>query len=159
MNSLTSASAEAAFPPTSATEPEYGTAELFCNRVAAEYLVPTENLERAWQHAGAHDTFQELARTFKVSEAVVVRKLHDDGLVGSDTVSEFFQNQHHDPNRPPSAKGGNFRFNQRYRLGNRFASLIVPALREQRLGYREARLLTDLKGDIDDNLTSHMGLF
>lgn len=137
----------------------YDTAELFCNRVAAEYLVPAESLERAWQHAGAHDTFQELARTFKVSEAMVVRKLHDDGLISSDIIREFFQNQYHESNRQSSAKGGNFWLNQRYRLGNRFASLIVPALREQRLDYRAARLLTDLKGDIDDDLTSHMGLF
>ena len=114
----------------------YDTAERFCNPVAEAYLVPAESLERAWQHTGAHNTFQKLARTFKVSEAVVVRKLHDDGLISSDIVREFFQNQYHKPNRQSSVKGGNFWLNQRYRLGNRFASLIDPALREQRLDYR-----------------------
>ena len=123
-------------------------AELFCNRVAAEYLVPAESLARAWNLAGLHEgsptAFQELARTFKVSEAVVVRKLHSDGLVGSNTIRDFFRNRVRRPERQSSSQGGNFRANQRYRLDNRFASLIVPALHERRLGYREARLLTDL---------------
>ena len=139
------------------------TAELFCNRIAAEYLVPVDSLARAWDLAGSHaglpSALQELARTFKVSEAVVVRKLHSDGLIGSDTVRDFFRGRVRRPERPPSSKGGNFRANQRYRLGNRFASLIVPALHERRLGYREARLLTDLKGDIGENLTVHLGHF
>ena len=139
-----------------------GKAELFCNRVAAEYLVPADSLARAWNPAGSHGSptaFQELARTFKVSKAVVVRKLYSDGLVGSDTVRDFFRKRVRRPERPRSSKGGNFRATQRYRLGSRFASLIVPALHERRLGYREARLLTDLKGDIGKNPAVHMEHF
>lgn len=56
--------------------------EIFCNRFAAEFLVPTEDFER-WQNQESwNDEFiKKLADSYKVSREVILRKLLDKNLV------------------------------------------------------------------------------
>lgn len=131
--------------------------ERSCNRVAAEFLVPGYKLTQRWDEANStHQPFQTMARWFKVSPVVAARRALDLKLI---TQSEFFQfyeeyredwRRRKQELRETKKGGGNFYRNQDVRLGRRFASLIVRAVREGRLLYREAHRLTDLKGETFD---------
>ena len=53
-------------------KPDGGAVEEFCDHVAAEFLVPTVELEATWRDV-AHSKipFEKLARRFKVSPVVI----------------------------------------------------------------------------------------
>jgi Zn-dependent peptidase ImmA (M78 family)/transcriptional regulator with XRE-family HTH domain len=56
--------------------------EIFCNRLAAEFLVPTIDLRQAISHYGTNDEgVAEMARLYKVSREMILRRLLDMGLV------------------------------------------------------------------------------
>jgi Zn-dependent peptidase ImmA (M78 family) len=123
--------------------------ELACNRVAAEFLVPTSEIQDLWpvvQHQD--DRFQAIARHFKVSELVAARRAQDLGLISRQEFLEFYE-EYRESERSTAAQGregGNFYFTQNLRLGRRFAGAVVRAVREGRLLYREAYRLTSLSG-------------
>jgi len=55
--------------------------------------------------------------------------------------------------------GGNFWHTQNARIGKRFGSAVVRAVREGRLLYREAYLLTGLSGETFSKFVEHMGVY
>ena len=60
----------------------------FCNRVAAEVLIPTAELHACWPDEGRKsEPFQALAKRFQVSPLVAARRALDAGLV---TRADFF---------------------------------------------------------------------
>ncbi|MGW8256064.1 MAG: ImmA/IrrE family metallo-endopeptidase [Thermoguttaceae bacterium] len=125
--------------------------ELFCNRVAAEFLIPGKKFTKSWPEAlETANPYKTLARQFKVSPLVVARRAFDLRLV-SKAKFFIFYNQHQEEWRGISQKkkkrGGNFYATQNVRLGRRFAYAVVCAAREGRLSYRDAYQLTDLRGD------------
>ncbi len=129
-------------------------AERFCNRVAAEFLIPGYKLTERWDEAYAtRQPFHTVARWFKVSPLVAARRALDLQLI---TKPEFFQFHQRDKDdwrrkkaeqRKEKRSGGNFYRNQNVRLGRRFASAVVRAAREGRILYRDAYRLTDLRGE------------
>lgn len=65
--------------------------ERWCNRVAAELLVPMESMRAAY--VPDNDVFQELqrlARVFKVSTLVILRRLFDAGFIGQGTLNRVY---------------------------------------------------------------------
>lgn len=61
--------------------------ERWCNAVAAEFLVPLELLHAAYQAQQAiPEQIQRLARTFKVSTLVALRRLFDAGYINQATL-------------------------------------------------------------------------
>ncbi len=146
---------EALQPSTSANK-----IEKFCNQVAAEFLVPANELLSRWDTVPAgQNTYDFLARSFKVSTIVVARRALDLNLISSDTFFNYWydllktEKQKH-KNRK---SGGDFWNNQNVRVGVRFGSAVVRAVKEGRLLYREAYALTGLKGatfiEFSNNLT------
>jgi Zn-dependent peptidase ImmA (M78 family) len=128
-------------------------AERFCNQVAAEFLIPGYRLTECWDKAKAEGRpFHTVARWYKVSPLVAARRALDLRLI---TKPEFFQFYEIDQDdwrqrRAEQRKkkgGGDFYRNQDSRLGRRFASAVVRAVREGRMLYRDAYRLTDLKGE------------
>jgi Zn-dependent peptidase ImmA (M78 family) len=130
--------------------------EKFCNRVAAEFLIPGYKLTERWDEANATDRpFHTIAQWFKVSPVVAARRALDLRLI---TKPEFFQFYEQDKDEWRQLKerqrrkgGGDFYRNQDARLGRRFASAVVRAAREGRISYRDAYRLTDLKGETFDH--------
>lgn len=119
--------------------------ERFCNAVAAELLVPEDELRAAWVDARTKsDPAVVLTRRFKVSKIVILRRLRDLDLITVETFlrqyreqQEFFLRQQEE--RPP---GGDFYRTQRTRTGDRFARALVESALEGRTPYRDAfRLL------------------
>lgn len=73
-------------------QPAADEVEKVCNRVAAEFLVPGEELHAAWALVGDDpDRFQHIARMFKVSELVAARRALDLGLIGKSGFFEFYR--------------------------------------------------------------------
>ena len=134
--------------------------EQFCNQVAAEFLVPQQALQEYWPAVRASDSpYQAIARRFKVSTIVAVRRFLDLGLIDQDT---FFVSYNdligQGRNTPSTTGGGNFWNTQRWRLGPRFAGAVARAAKEGRLLYGEAYSLTGLKGDAFERMPEKMGV-
>lgn len=134
--------------------------EGFCNEVAAEFLVPEEEIRRRWHVAQrADEPFQDLARRFKVSPLVAARRVLDLGLISRAKFFEFYNAYLEDERRKQERTGGGGSFwnNQNVRLGQRFGAAVVRAAKEGRLLYREAYRLTGLTGPTFDNYAERLG--
>lgn len=128
--------------------------EAACNAVAAELLVPAEELKAEWSHAkGVAEPFNALARHFKVSAVVAARRALDLQLISKTTFFAFYDDyiaQDHSQKTTKKQDGGNFYATQSVRLGRRFAEAVIRAAREGRLLYRTAYELTGLWGTTFD---------
>lgn len=123
--------------------------EVFCNRVAAEFLVPAAELRQIWPEARRDaGPFQVIAREFKVNPVVAARRALDLGLIDRPKFQDFYRAYQADERRKAAkAKGGgDFYNNQNVRVGKRFARAVMLAAKEGRLLYREAYRLTGLHG-------------
>ena len=137
--------------------------ETICNKIAAEFLVPSKELLQRWNTARKFgDPYQYLAKRFKVSTVVAARRALDTELI---TRSDFFEYYHENKAKNwtgtqegYASKGGNFWNNQIWRIGARFGSAVSRAVVEGRLPYTEAYSLTGLKGDTFSKMPEKMGL-
>lgn len=126
--------------------------EIFCNRVAAEFLVPASELRDSWEKVKASERrFDVLSERFKVSPLVVARRSWDLDYI---TKAEFFDFYAADQQkwqrirkrrREDKSSSGNFYNTEGARLGRRFSSALVRATREGRATYQEAFRLTGMK--------------
>lgn len=55
--------------------------EIWCNQVAAEVLIPMENIRNDYRGAPESDELDGLARQYKVSTLVVLKRIFDAGLL------------------------------------------------------------------------------
>jgi Zn-dependent peptidase ImmA (M78 family) len=130
--------AEAAAPPRQSTEE-------WCNRVAAEVLVPLE-VFRTEHHRDAkpEGELERLAKRFKVSTLVVLRRMHD---VGSLTGEAYWAAYQSELKRlrgiaRAAASGGDYYRTQPRRLGRRFTAALIADTLEGNTLFRDAfRLL------------------
>ena len=123
--------------------------ETFCNKVAAEFLVPAADLAAIWGGVRtAAEPFQLLARRFKVSPIVAARRAWDLSLITRAAFFEFYEAYEEDDRRVRTKKseGGDFYATQNTRVGKRFARTVNRAAKEGRLLYRDAFELTGLSG-------------
>lgn len=114
--------------------------EIWCNQVAAELLVPM-NVFRTELEAGEEvmHTMRRLARRFKVSSLVILRRLLDAGLIGR---NDFFRIYRAEVERirdaRPEGGGGDFYRTTASRVSKRFARALVESTLEGRTLYRDA---------------------
>lgn len=130
-------------------QPSNHDTEIWCNRLAAEFLVPAEELAAAWPIAEQNlEPFQFLARRFKVSPLVTARRALDLRLINREGFLSFYEHYLEDERRQASrrAPGGDFYLTQEVRIGRRFGEAIVRAAKEGRLLFAEAYRLTGLYG-------------
>jgi len=130
-------------------QPADNKTEQACNRVAAEFLVPESRLCDFWPSINQRpERFQAIARHFKVSELVAVRRSMDLGLITRSEFQDFYRS-YQEKERHAAAQGqegGNFYATQNLRIGRRFAKVVIRAAREGKLLYRDAYQLTGLYG-------------
>lgn len=134
--------------------------ENFCNRVAAEFLVPERELSAFWTEAkGANEPFQLIARRFKVSPIVAARRALDLDFINRTAFFDFYRQYQEDDRRKQAAKPttGDFYATQNFRIGRRFADAVVRAAKEGRLLYNEAYHLTGLYGKTFDRYSEKVG--
>jgi len=123
--------------------------EIACNKVAAEFIVPELELNKYWKSVQSkNEPFQAIARHFKVSVLVAARRTLDLNLINRNQFIDFYNHYRLDERRKRiiSSGGGDFYRNQNLRVGRRFASAIIQAVRQERLLYSEAYRLTGLYG-------------
>jgi len=120
--------------------------EQWCNAVAAEVLVPLSSLRPAIQAKESLDvTKARLARQFKVSTLVILRRLRD---IGHLTNRQFFTAFEEELARltelQKKSGGGNFYLSQSARVSKRFARALVESTLEGQTLYRDAMKMLGL---------------
>ncbi|MCF7838326.1 MAG: XRE family transcriptional regulator [Candidatus Marinimicrobia bacterium] len=119
--------------------------ETWCNQVAAETLVPLAAIRAEYRPAAAQTAeVARLARCFKVSTLVILRRLHDAGLL---PASELWQAYHEELERLMTIPrgGGNFYLTQAARLSKRFAAAVATSALEGQASFTEAFRLLGIK--------------
>jgi Zn-dependent peptidase ImmA (M78 family) len=117
--------------------------ETWCNRVAAELLVPLASVHAEIRKGEELDAaLARLARRFKVSTLVILRRMHDAGAVSRAQFGEAYAAEVKRLLAVERKSGGNFYPTQTMRVGKRFArSLIANTLEGQTLHRDALRLL------------------
>jgi len=127
-------------------QPYANEVETFCDAVAAEFLVPEDDFNRKWEQIR---DFEELAKFFKVSQIVISRRALDTGKISRDEFFEFY-NEHitkFEQWKEDRGDGGNFYATLRRRLNPRYFTTVHQAVKENKLLYKHAYMLTGLKGN------------
>lgn len=113
--------------------------ERWCNLVAAEFLVPLSILRIEYKKTnGLSDEANRLARVFKVSTLVMLRRIFDAKGI---TKDQFWQAYHEELERLgslPSGSGGNYYLTQAARVSKRFARALVSSTLEGQTLHRDA---------------------
>lgn len=136
--------------------------EQWCNEVAAEFLVPAEWLRDVV--VGRDDITEDLerlARRFKVSTLVVLRRFFDLGVL---TFEQFREVYVEELDRvlaimSSGGGGGNFYNTQPARVSKRFARAIIESTQEGRTLYRDAfQMLGFKKLETFNELATRLGV-
>lgn len=121
--------------------------EQFCNRVAAEFLLPEDRFLKAWALAGSvSERCANVAKAFKVSPLVVGRRAFELDVISSRSFFQFYREEMEkwrelkDRNKGKPAPV--FWQQQRLRLGDRFGYAVAQTYAERKLLPSEAQDLT-----------------
>lgn len=134
--------------------------ESWCDRAAAEFLIPARELKACWREVRQTESpFETIARSFKVSPIVAGRRAMDLRLVDRETFFAFYQEYiAGDRKRSSSATGGDFYNNQNTRVGELFATQVIFAAKGGRLSFKEAYDLTGLRGGAFQEYALRLGV-
>lgn len=125
----------------SAGESSENAVESWCNRVAAELLVPMTAFEaELLANEPVRETLARLARRFKVSSLVILRRLADAGRLGRAEFHQAYRDElEHLRNLDAAGSGGgDFYRTTAARVSKRFARALVESTLEGRTLYRDA---------------------
>jgi Zn-dependent peptidase ImmA (M78 family) len=117
--------------------------EVWCNRVAAELLVPVAVLQSEYRRRmEVSEESNRLARHFKVSTLVILRRLNDIGAITREQLRDAYEDELRRLSLLPKSSGGDFYLTQAARVGKRFARALVVSTLEGQTLHRDAfRLL------------------
>ncbi len=136
--------------------------ERWCYQVAAELLVPLELVRSQHQSkAPLLDEAQRLARHFKVSTLVVLRRIHDTGAVSQKAFWAAYRAERERLLALPKSRssGGDFFATLGVRVGKSLAHALVVSALESRTPFTEAfRLLGIKKLSTFDTLAKRLGV-
>lgn len=134
--------------------------ERFCDQVAAELLVPLAVLAREYNpRSELHEEMGRLARQFKVSTLVVLRRLHDAHKLSRDAYWKAYREEVARLEAKTSKGGGDFYLTLGSRVSKRFARAVVVSALEGRSPFTEAfQLLGFRKMSTFDELGRSLGV-
>jgi Zn-dependent peptidase ImmA (M78 family) len=116
--------------------------ERWCNRVAAEMLVPMEAFRLQLAADEPLDrALPRLARRFKVSTLVVLRRLLDAGQMTREAFWQAYRTEEARLRAVQRRSGGDFYLSQAARVSKRFARALVESTLEGQTLYRDAMRL------------------
>lgn len=134
--------------------------ERWCNQVAAELLVPMRVFrQELTPDAELRDELDRLAKLFKVSTLVILRRMHDAGALDADSYWSIFHEELKRLQKVTKGSGGDFYLTLDARVGKRFARALVLSTMEGRSSFTEAlRLLSFRKMSTFDELGRSLGV-
>ena len=120
--------------------------EIWCNRVAAEMLVPLAALRQAYdRRAVLSEEANRLARVFKVSTLVVMRRIHDAGGLTREELWQAYEAELTLLHAIKKEGGGDFYLTQAVRVSKRFARALIRSTFEGQTSFTEAFRMLGLK--------------
>ena len=134
--------------------------ERWCNRVAAELLVPTELFGKEFNPSvDLSGEANRLARRFKVSTLVVLRRIHDVGGMEWEAFRNAYREEIAHLRALQAGSGGNAIRNVGARVSKRLARSLVASALEGRTSYTEAfRLLGVRKVSSFESVAASLGV-
>ncbi len=138
----------------------YRTEEVWCNAVAAELLVPRAALQSELrQGEPLAMAMPRLAKSFKVSALVILRRLKDVRWLGRDAFAAAWEQESKRlANMGSNRSGGDFYRTTLSRAGRRFVHALIVSTLEGRTLYRDAfRMLGISKTRTFDKLGRKVG--
>ncbi len=119
--------------------------EVWCNKVAAEFLVPLKMIRKEKFRKGPVKEIDRLTKTYKVSSLVVIRRLFDGGVIGKRQFEEIWKKELGRLKRLPRKSGGDFYRTANVRIGKQFAREVIASTFEGQTSFTEALRLLDVK--------------
>lgn len=121
--------------------------ESWCNRVAAELLAPLSVVSGEFNRsAPLREESSRLARRFKVSTLVILRRIHDAGALPRDRFwREYDAEVERLTSIPRTTGGGDFYLTTAARVSKRFARAVFTSTWEGRSSFTEAFHLLGFK--------------
>jgi Zn-dependent peptidase ImmA (M78 family) len=124
-------------------QPASNSTEEYCDKVAAEFLVPRNLLITQIHNFGVD--YQGLAKVFKVSQIVIARRLLDLNQITHKEFFSFYEEYILKERKLSTTKGGNFYHTAPYRISKSFFNLIHNSVKQNKILYMDAFRLTGLK--------------
>jgi Zn-dependent peptidase ImmA (M78 family) len=125
--------------------------ELFCDKVAAELLVPETEFNTVWRHGPVMSSARSAATHFRVSTLVALRRAKDLGRIQFDTFIEAVDAEYarfreidrkkRDKQKKKEKSGGNFWASFEIRNSAALNNAVVDAIQNQRTTFTEASAL------------------
>ncbi|WP_019588965.1 MULTISPECIES: ImmA/IrrE family metallo-endopeptidase [unclassified Thioalkalivibrio] len=120
--------------------------ERFCNRVAAEFLVPAEEFEPLWdQDTAWEENLPALEAHFHVSQWVIARRANELGLIADDEYALYLRRRLEEFRRAKDGGAVPFPRVQKVRVSKRFAEAVASEALSGRLLLRDAHRLIGIK--------------
>ena len=134
--------------------------ERWCNRVAAELLVPLDRVQAEYsERAFLNDEVNRLARRFKVSTLVILRRIHDAGLLTRQAFRSAYADELDRLEALRAGDGGNFHLTLGARVSQCFARAIVASTLEGQTSFSATfRLLGVKKMETFNKLAANLGV-
>ena len=143
--------------------------EYVCNKIAAEFLVPTEEILSFWDQfaQSVDDPYKAVSNHFKVSRIVAARRALDTNRISKDVFNAFYdkyeqqtlaqkQQEELKKKQQKTNNGPTFDRTASPRIGKRLLHTIVTAVEEQKLLYHQAYYLTGLKSKSFDTIRNRI---
>jgi Zn-dependent peptidase ImmA (M78 family) len=134
--------------------------ENWCNQVAAELLVPLDVVRTEYDGtAELNEESTRLARRFKVSSLVILRRIYDTGAISREELWQAYENELARLRAIPRGSGGDFYLTQAARVSKRFARALVISTLEGHTLHRDAfRMLGFSKLETFHELGRNLGV-
>ena len=132
------------------SETQDGSLEQFCNRVAAETLVPSDDFRSRWlpDPTDLENNLQNLSRHYRVSSMVILRQAHDQDFIPIETYRESYSRLVERSGQATSAgetSSGNFHYTLTARNGASFTTAVISSAAEGTLLSSEAADMLGIK--------------
>ena len=122
--------------------------EKFCDKCTAEFLVPEKEIKNVYRN----QNIDELARHFKVSQIVILRRLLDTSVITQQKFYEKLKEMYEIEIKKPEKGGGDFYHTIPNRLSKRFLYILNRAVKDNIVLFRDALKITQLSAKTYDTL-------
>lgn len=120
--------------------------ERVCNKVAAETLLPKEEFLSYWEDRNElKDNLELLAKKYRVSEFVVLRRAYDNNKLNETDYYEFYQRLIAEHKRSKGTGGGDFYRSLLARNSSTLTTTLLVAAAEGRISQKDAARLLNVK--------------